>query len=58
MAPNWGSVNVLRAPWVRIASSVQAWAGDTSESRSAPGAGCAQLQTTITQRKQCDFGGA
>jgi len=48
---------VLRASWVRIASSVQSWVEDPLETHIALGAGCAGLQTIIIQRKQGDFGG-
>src|SRR5215510_7514502 len=43
-------------PWVRVASSAQAWVADPLENRSALGAGCAWFQVVITQRERCDIG--
>jgi len=43
----------VETTWVRIASAVQSWVEDPSETQIALAAG---LQTIITQRKQGDFG--
>jgi hypothetical protein len=44
-------------PWVRIASSVQAWAENSLEARSALGSGAAGLQAVVTRRKRGAFVG-